>query len=931
MAARTARRSLGRSILVTVLIAIPVAGMSGILVGAASMQPTRSELVALQLGADADAVLQVVAPGNVNVQQEVAAPIDGVWQNIAQSSASQESGELANVAQLLEGDILTEATGSVVIETPNGQRLIPATEGSLIRPELSGRYDLLTGAAPARVGEIAMTAQLQESLQLNLGGPVTVVTPDGEESVVLVGTYRTSETNQRSQELIAYPGTLPDGSTMPYRYYLLDQELAWDDVLELNDQGIVAASRSVLLGDEPTPGAAPSDNNILGLDSGTLALAALVGAFLLVQVVLLAAASFMVGARQQQRALAVLSSVGGDRRLMRTTVTAGGIVLGAAGGLLGVALGIGAAAMAMPLLSEGRAMTFPGFHIPAPMLLITAAVAVIAGWAAAAVPARIASQVDVVPALRGSRRPPTPRRATRVMSVAVLAGGALLLAGGTVLLSTARNAIPPDVGLEIVAMVLIGLGAIMLQIGIILALPSLLRLIARSTGRASTSLRLAARDAGRNSARTVPVTAAVMTTLFVTSFIMSALAGQQAQSEQGYQAQAPVNSVSIPTLVYDIVTEQRSVYEDVPSIEAAILEIVPDAETATIDGTPNGPELTFDAAGTPVIPEPSLGASIARVFPIDPDCRAIVAYESTEGDPDACTATEEQRNGLFISGLLSSDVAIGQPDDLEILLGEPLTAESRAMLQRGGAVALNALLVENGEAEISLLPPEAFLGENDSFADPLAITPDRVISLPAVVQAPSSVAGTRLLVTPETAAEFDIVVRPQLVIAQLDAAPTLAESDAINALSQQLTGDSGRLVTYIESGPADVTTTATWALVAVSAVIALAASSIAIGLARIDGRRDEAILGAMGAARSLRRGVSFWQAILLAGIGSIIGVLLGVATSAAITLPGGVSVFDAPWAQLAIVAIAVPASIAIGAWIVAGRTSALPTDRSAIS
>ncbi|WAB81843.1 hypothetical protein OVN18_02135 [Microcella daejeonensis] len=942
MAARTARRSLGRSILVAVMIAVPVAGMAGAAVVTASMEATPAELVALQLGAEAEAVLQVVAPPDNDVRQEVSAPVQGWWDTGAGSYEIRNEGDQVDPSTLVEGELISESLGTAVVETPSGLRAVPAVEGDLLRPELEGRYDLIDGRAPSTAGDVVLTPALLESLDIAIGEEATIATPDGEIAVDVVGVYRSSDTSVTSEELLAAPDTLAEGTMIPNRYFLLDQELTWDDVLALNEQGVIAASRTVLLGNDPTPGARPSDLTLFGLGGGVLAFAALIGGFLLFQVVLLAAAAFMVGARQQQRALAVLASVGGDRRLMRATVTAGGVVLGLVGGLLGIMLGIGGAAVAIPLLSGGRAMSFPGFHLPWLMLAVTVLLAVLAGWAAALVPARVASRIDIVPALRGARRPPTPRRAARITAlVVVIVGAALLLIGGvTLVIARAAAAaamaelepspVPPEV--DIIAVVVIGLGAVVVQLGVVLALPAVLRLLARATGGARSALRLAARDAGRNSARTVPVTAAVMTTVFLASFIMSVLSAGQSETDKTYQAEAPANSVSVSTIVYDYVSQEEAVFDNIPGIESAILEISPDARVAVVEGTPSEPSIRYDpVTGTPTLGESSSGSTVARVFPANRDCRAVFSNDPELGDPRECEGSPEEIQGLYSGYMLRSDIAIGEPDDLEVFLGEPLSAESRAMLARGGAVALNPLLVEDGEVTIDRLPAEQFVVEPDEFADPAAFPPESSDRLPAAMQVLSAGLGGRILISPETAERLDIAARPQLLIAQLPEEPTLAQRDAFTALSQDLTGDPYRFYPYIETGPPDTSTLATWALVAVSAVIALAASSIAIGLARIDGRRDEAILGAMGATRSLRRAVSLWQAILLAGVGSLIGAALGVLTAGALALPGGPLPFAPPWVPLAIVAVGVPVLIGLGAWLFAGRSTALRTDRTAIS
>ena len=161
--------------------------------------------------------------------------------------------------------------------------------------------------------------------------------------------------------------------------------------------------------------------------------------------------------------------------------------------------------------------------------------------------------------------------------------------------------------------------------------------------------------------------------------------------------------------------------------------------------------------------------------------------------------------------------------------------------------------------------------------------------------------------------------------------PGPREESALLELSRDLTGDPWGLQSVAESGPDDIVGVAAWVLVGVSGAIALTASAIAIGLARIDGRRDEAILGAMGATRRLRRAVSFWQAVLHAGIGAVVGAGLGLLAAGALALPGGPMLFAPPLLQLGIAALGVPLVIAVGAWLLAGRATALPTDRSAIA
>ena len=63
---------------------------------------------------------------------------------------------------------------------------------------------------------------------------------------------------------------------------------------------------------------------------------------------------------------------------------------------------------------------------------------------------------------------------------------------------------------------------------------------------------------------------------------------------------------------------------------------------------------------------------------------------------------------------------------------------------------------------------------------------------------------------------------------------------------------------------------------ALAAAVTIGATAVAIGLARSDGRRDDEVLDAIGAAPRLRRRVSAWQAAILTSVGSVVGALLGL-------------------------------------------------------
>ena len=266
--------------------------------------------------------------------------------------------------------------------------------------------------------------------------------------------------------------------------------------------------------------------------------------------------------------------------------------------------------------------------------------------------------------------------------------------------------------------------------------------------------------------------------------------------------------------------------------------------------------------------------------------------------------------------------------ELELATGMTLTSQSRAMLESGGAVAVFDEYVVDGEIRIDWQDPLEVLMPTSPTGE---VPVERSDTLPAVVQKPPAPVQAGILVLPETARELGLDVEPMALMVQLDEAPGFVQSDAVRAISVDRTGSEWGIPTRIETGPTDAVGPSAWALLAVSGGIAITASPVAVGRWRIDGRRDSAILGAVGATPRLRRAIGFWQVLVLAGLGSLVGSVLGVAAAGALALPGGPLPFAPPWMQLLLSTVAVPLAIAIGAGLFPGRQNALPTDRSAIA
>src|SRR5690606_32945910 len=132
----------------------------------------------------------------------------------------------------------------------------------------------------------------------------------------------------------------PDPAFPTTAYYLPDLAVDWPATLDLNAQGAIAFSRSVVLGPPPRDDRMVDDARACSDDipGSYLSLLGMAGGFALFQVALLAGSAMLVSARSDQRSLATVASVGGDSRVLFRSVSLTGAVLGLAGGALGAVL-----------------------------------------------------------------------------------------------------------------------------------------------------------------------------------------------------------------------------------------------------------------------------------------------------------------------------------------------------------------------------------------------------------------------------------------------------------------------------------------------------------------------------------------------------------------------------------------------------------------
>lgn len=895
LAWRIARHASLRSALIVLLIAVPTFGLAGVATVATSMIPTANESATAELGGT-QAHLTVVSPPDPTLVQSPNSSLDFRWATDEKGPTHHdESAPLVSpYSYLPAGRLLTLHSTTATGRTAGGLGSFAVTQGDAFDRAFVGKYVRDAGRAPRAVTEVMVSPALAERLGATIGATVQITQPRSVQLTV-VGVLRDVTKPAVDEQLFTLPRAID--RTDPRRdpagtdYYLTGSPVSWAQVQALNKHGAVVLSRAVV--DDPPP--------VTELAAYTptlppqLLIALPLAGFALLEVVLLAGAAFMVGAKRDERTLAMLGAIGANRSALFAVVITTGIVLGALGGVLGTVTGAAAAAAYIRITSDGSITQYPGFH-PWPLLLLGIALfGTMAGLAAAVLPARAASRTDVLAALRGSSRPPIARRRRPIAGLIALVLGAVLTFIGAGLIvagnTTATN--DPHAGLSPVQLAggaLAFLGPALMQLGVLLLSRFLLTRIAGLAARFGVGARLGTQDTARNPSRSVPAVAVIMTTLFLGSLLMTIITSMQAQQKAVWNYSTPpqVLQIGLDELYR---SPQQHKTETAEQLNQAVTSSFDVASVHEISSTP-----TWDSEhpGRTLIASPMLQDR--------PRCLAVNQGPATDQQcPQASPYNLDQQ------------IYTGTTADLAVMLGEPVNADSRAILDAGGAVALYPQYVENGHLTIQWHTPTQFA---TAFTTGRPITgPRRQLQLPAVVQRPPHDYDYGVFILTSTARRHGLVTQQSLTLAPLRSPMTDRQYDQADAAAIAIAGGSNQMSPVsarVEEGPPTDGSTTAWAVLALCALIALAAAAIAIGLSRAEGRRDQWILTALGSSPALRRSYAFWQTISITITGAVLGVALGLIPVAAIALQHGQTAipFVAPWPQLAAAAIGLPLLIA---------------------
>ena len=411
-------------------------------------------------------------------------------------------------------------------------------------------------------------------------------------------------------------------------------------------------------------------------------------------------------------------------------------------------------------------------------------------------------------------------------------------------------------------------GSALAELGLVATTPALVGAAGRLGPLLPVAPRLALRDAARNRGRTAPAVSAILAAVAGSVAVGTYVASLDQYDRQNHRPSAPHGSAVVALFGDDA--------EKAPQVAAALERELPAAD---------------------VVVARSVGGSSDGM--VDTGYLALALPE--RGDCGTDVVCRESSSSSQLSGLVVGDARV-----LHALTGADDPGLAR-VLDAGGVVVPREHLSTDGTAEVVVHPP----GDVDG-------TRARAVVLPAAALPEGAFEAAVL--SEAAAARLGRPVETAGVLVRTIAVPTEQQQDRASAALQALGVQSAVVV---ERGYVGDYGVGLLALVVGSALLVLGASGIATGLSAADGRADLSTLASVGATPGMRRRLAGAQSLVVAALGTALGVVAGLVPAVglirAINAPvAGVERGEpfplvVPWESLAVTALVVPAVAALAA------------------
>ncbi|MEU4805522.1 FtsX-like permease family protein [Actinosynnema sp. NPDC023587] len=741
-------------------------------------------------------------------------------------------------------------SAAVPLVDPGG-RALAARVVALPADERLRPFDRAEGRYPDDDHEVALDTVTAAEAGYALGQRVALLGADDQErAFTLVGTFRPAVTSGElagGTEVVVLPGALR--AVAPDRGFteIVARAAPGVDQRQLTaavDAALIRTDVAVATGDESVAAlvrqTAPESGSFTRFLTTFSVIALLVAALVIGN-------TFTVLVSQRTRELALLRCVGAGRGQVFGGVLAEAAVTGVIASALGLLGGLGVSALLQIGISSFSSRG-ADFTVYTPLskrtVIIAFAVGVLVTMLAAVLPARRATRVAPVAALRTSPDGPVTGRIGR---------GRIVLA--TVL--AAAGVVAAVVGLDIGdgAGAVLATAASVLLLGVALVLgPVLVGPVTGALGALPRALfgvpaRLATANAHRNPRRTAATTAALTIGLAVVTMVTGVAAGVRAGAERRLDVQFPAD-YTVSSAVYDRPLTDPLVdrLAGLPQVAVAAPRT---AFNADVGGAPA--QLTAvreDAIGTVVRPA-VISGSLDRLGPGELALSEELAEQSgyAVGDTVPTTSYDEPRIGRDLEVV----AVYGPSEGLDLGL---VGLDTWRQLQPA-ATGYTEILVE-------LKPGVAAADGREAV--------DRAVASSPVARVESS------------------------------------------AEARERAGESTRrMVVFI------------WALVGLAVLIAVFGIATTLSLSVLERTGESALLRALGLTRGQLRGVLVIESLLVASMGAVLGLALGLVSAwlltRAVSTPHQPLDFVVPFGELGAAALVAVLASVLAALVPARRAA----------
>ncbi|MEE6280104.1 ABC transporter permease [Georgenia sp. MJ170] len=743
---------------------------------------------------------------------------------------------------------------------------------------------LVDGELPRALGEVALSDSMAERLDAGVGDTVTLETELWLPAADGTGTDSTEDGDQVAEQVTAEltvvgiteaPLAITSyGSTAmvsaAQRDAWVDEAglvLGYSRLLVGADDGVspdaLAADVAALLpGDSVLTGQQLAEQRTAELTGQNAIFTTLIlafGAIAMFVAAIVITNTFQVIVAQRTHTLALLRAVGATKAQVRRSVLIEALLLGTLAGVAGLLAGLGLAQLAVWILgSQDVGVPLPdSLSISPAVILVPVLTGAVVTYLAALAPARAATAVSPLAALRPPQ-PPDPRGASRlrlVVSVLLIVVGGAMLAGGPALAGS--TAIPEDSAVYLGLALSIGGGVVSfagVMLGVVFIAPALVRLMGAVVGRlgGGSTVRLATANATRNPRRTAATATALVIGVTLVTLMSTGAVSARASLDALLRAEYPV----------DMTVTSTEWEDDRPTALTA-------EQVAAITGTA-GVERTADVEEglASIIAGPAAATEYGQVPILGLDAGAVrdVALDPT-------MVADLSGTTVVVPAVVARDLDLTTGDQLTLGLGDDPDVPAT------GGVELTVAVTEGFTQWRLIVTPEVL-----AEIDPAATMASLWVRLDESVDAAQTITTAQDRLT-EAAAQpgaADEFVSP----------PSVAGPAAERAMFEQVINTLLAIVV---------------GLLGVAVVIALIGVANTLSLSVLERRRESAVLRAIGLTRRQLRGMLAVEGVFLAAVGVVIGTVLGLlygwAGAAVILIGTGSLSLAVPWAHLGIIVV----------------------------